>query len=350
MICFAWEGFPQYAARCVGALVRSINERVVVLATRPGVPVKGMEELSNCEVHWVKAKTVIDLRQELGEIPRCLFSSAWWAPEFCNSWSIVRKNGGLVFGMIDNNYLPTIKCFLNGIRFRVCYAHRFDGFLVPGNSGVRLLRSYGVEDKKIAKGMYCADSSLFCSSIPLSKRHKSILYTGRLIGLKNVIRMSNAFLKANQEVGEEWKLEICGDGPLRNQLPRDSSIVTHGFVQPEFLAGLYQKMRCLVLPSFWDHWGMVVHEAALSGCMLLLSNRVGAADDFLSPNNGALFNPSDESEMVKAFCKVMTMTDEEMDNAGRISLQLAKSSDQNLFVQSVCKLAGIKEFRREAGY
>lgn len=341
MICFAWEGFPQYAARCVGAFVRSTNERVVVLATRPNVPVKGMDELSNCEVRWVKAKEAVNLRQELGEIPRCLFSSAWWAPEFCNSWSIVRKKGGLVFGMIDNNYLPTIKCFLNGIRFRICYARHFDGFLVPGNSGVRLLRSYGVEEKKIAKGMYCGDSSLFYSSIPLSKRPKSILYTGRLIGLKNVIRMSNTFLKANQEMGGGWKLEICGDGPLRDQLPKDPSIVTHGFVQPEFLAGLYQKTRCLILPSFWDHWGMVVHEAALSGCMLLLSNRVGAAEDFLSSKNGASFNPFDENEMKNGYCKVMSMSDDEMDTACQISAQIAKASDQNLFVRSVCKLAGI---------
>ena len=40
MICFAWDGFPQYAARCVGAFVKTTSEQVVVVGTRPDVPVE----------------------------------------------------------------------------------------------------------------------------------------------------------------------------------------------------------------------------------------------------------------------------------------------------------------------
>ena len=68
---------------------------------------------------------------------------------------------------------------------------------------------------------------------------------------------------------------------------------------------------------------------------------MGAVEDFLSPKNGASFDPFDEDEMKKGYCKIMSMSDDEMDAAGQLSAQIAKASDQNLFVQSVCKLAGI---------
>ena len=60
MICFAWNGFPQYAARCVRELVKKTNEKVVVVATTPSVPIKGMEDVCGCEVIWVKDNCAIE--------------------------------------------------------------------------------------------------------------------------------------------------------------------------------------------------------------------------------------------------------------------------------------------------
>ena len=77
MICFAWSGFPQYAARCVGAFVRQSNERVVVIGTTPDVPIKGMETLSGCPVYWVKPNDAIDVGKLLGEIPRFIYLTAF---------------------------------------------------------------------------------------------------------------------------------------------------------------------------------------------------------------------------------------------------------------------------------
>ena len=77
MICFSWLGFPQYGARCVRAFVRSTNERVVVVASRPDVPVSGMEKLAECEVHWVGLNDVVSLKELLGEVPRVLTVPGW---------------------------------------------------------------------------------------------------------------------------------------------------------------------------------------------------------------------------------------------------------------------------------
>ena len=77
MICFSTLGFPQYGARCARAFVRSTKERVVVVATRPDVPVKGMEELAECEVHWVRLNDNVSLKELLGEVPRVLTVPGW---------------------------------------------------------------------------------------------------------------------------------------------------------------------------------------------------------------------------------------------------------------------------------
>lgn len=342
MICFAWKGFPQYGARAVGAFVRSTKERVIVLATHPSVPVEGMEKYAECEVIWVKERVQVDVKALLGEVPRCMFSSAWWAPEFSKSWSVVRTNGGRVIAMIDNNYVPTLKCFLNGLRFRVCFARRFDGYFVPGNSSVRLLKSYGVAESKIAKGFYCADANLFRLGPPPSRRPKKILFTGRLIERKNVLRTCAAFIRANQKVGGGWTLDVCGVGPLVDRIPVVPEINIRGFVQPEEIAALYQEARAFVLPSLEEHWGLVVHEAALSGCMLLLSDRVGAADDFVTKENGALFNPHDKTAIEAAFLRVMTMSSEDADRAVTAAAVIAQNASLDLFVKGMHYFADMK--------
>lgn len=337
MICFAWEGFPQYAARCVGAFVKSTTERVVVLATRPSVPVEGMEAAAGCEVHWVANRQQADVIGILGEYPRYMFTSAWHSPAFSASWGMIREKGNKLVALVDNNYEPTLKCFLNGIRFRMLYRNRFDGFMVPGNSGVRLLRSYGVPEEMISRGMYRADSALFKSKILTEDRPRHILFTGRLIPRKNVIRMCNAFMRANARLRDEekWVLDICGTGFLESEIPQSRYIVKHGFVQPEEIAEKYQESQCFVLPSLSEHWGVVVHEAALSGCVLLLSDRIGAASDFLTEKNGCVFNPFDERAFETAFTRIMSMTREEIAIAGAESLRVAREEGLAVFVDGI---------------
>ena len=59
MIVFAWGGFPQYAARLVGAFVKSTDERVCVVGKPPAVAVEGMEKCTGCEIHWVQPNDTV---------------------------------------------------------------------------------------------------------------------------------------------------------------------------------------------------------------------------------------------------------------------------------------------------
>ena len=333
MICFAWGGFPQYAARCIGAFVDNTKEEVVVVATRPNVPIKGMEVLSRCPVYWVDMTDSQDIATIVGKIPRVLIVSGWCIHLFNRFRDEVRANGGMVIAMVDNNYCFSFRELLKSLRFRIFLNGRYDGFLVPGKSGERLLRFYGVAKDRIRKGLYAADETLFHCDIALTARRKKMLFVGQLIERKNIVAFAAAFIRAN--VRHEWELDICGCGPLKELLPHNESIHVYDFVQPEKLADIYASARVFVLPSLEEHWGVVVHEAALSGCVLLLSNRVGAMGDLLGQSNGYRFDPYSKDDMEQQITRCMGMSDIELQNAQKESLDLARQISRKFFGQSV---------------
>ena len=337
MICFAWWGFPQYAARCVGALSKAIDERIVVVATRPAVPVEGMDRLAGCEVKWIAEDDPRGIVELCGELPRVLFVSGWALAPFNRFRDEVHSGGGRVICMNDANFRLSCSEFLRGLLFRLRHRRHYDAFFVPGKSGRRLMRFYGVGSSKVAEGLYSADATLFHDGSPLAEREKKIIYVGQFIERKNVLRMCRAFRKAN--VKGDWSLELYGSGALAAALSAeaaDGSIKVNAFCQPEQLAEKYRSAIGFCLPSLEEHWGLVVHEAALSGCVLLLSNRVGAAEDLLVAENGIAFDPFSESAMTSAFARLMSMDLAQLCAAHDASLKMAGLVGLNKFVEG-CK-------------
>ena len=315
MIVFAWNLFPQYAARCIGAFARTTDEPVAVVATRPDVPIEGMERECGCPVYWVeRGREGGEKRWRWTKEITTLFTTGWNVPAFNQLRDLVRKQGGRTICLVDNNFIPSFREVIKSIRFRLFIRRHYDGFIVPGKSARRLLRFYGVPDEKIAEGFYAADESLFRPGPALEERPKKIIYVGRFCERKNVRRMLDAFARWRKEVEVDsgWELHLYGSGPLKEEIAqtlknsKTQTIHLHDFLQPEELAEKYRESRIFVLPSVEEHWGLVVHEAALSGCVLLLSNRVGAADDLLEEGvNGLTFDPFDVNDMAETLKAAM---------------------------------------------
>lgn len=352
MIVFAWDGFPQYAARCIVAFVKSTDEQVVVVATRPAVPIEGMDALCGTKVLWIGYDESRSLLDMLGEIPRLLIVSGWGISVFNHFRDEVRLSGGKVVAMCDNNWTGfTLKELIKAIRFRFMIRDKYHGFFVPGKSGIELLKFYGVDERIIATGLYTADSSLFSNGKPLAMREKRIIYVGRFVPYKNALRMVEAFAVAAGAVDAKWTLDLYGCGPLRSELDEliaavnaslahnGSRVECHDFLQPEELAVMYREARIFCLPSISEHWGLVVHEAALSGCVLLLGDKTGAADDLLGKGNGIAFNPSSVEAIEAAFRNAMSMDDCELANAQAESIDLASRIHMQKFVDSVSRFA-----------
>ena len=360
MICFTWWGLTQYAARAIEAFNKVSKEPVCVVATRPrSSPVKGMEQILTCPLVWVD-KNDVDFIDKLPEVPRLLFVSNWNLPCWQYLERIVKNNGGKTVAMIDTNYKSfgmgngRLKAFLRQLawimRFRFSIRRRFDRFFVVGASGQKLMCICGVSKDRVSIGLYGADSSLFCDGALLTDRPKRIIYVGQFINRKNVRRMIEAFIRAQNVAGKEardWCLDMFGAGPLSDSLEQtirqsnSQAITLHPFCQPENLAVEYRNSRVFCLPSLEEHWGVVVHEAALSGCALLLAQDVGAGADFLGHDNGAKFSPFSVNDMAKAMVCVMMWSDAQWNQAHAESVRMAASFGLERFVKSTSDICGM---------
>ena len=109
-------------------------------------------------------------------------------------------------------------------------------------------------------------------------------------------------------------------------------------MSPEQLPAIYRRARAFILASKEEHWGLVVHEAALSGCYLMLSNRVGAAEDLLREKNGGKFDPFRIEEMIAAFRQLAEMDDKEWEVVCQASVEMGKKRGLNSFVEGVANL------------
>lgn len=339
MILFAWIGFPQYGARCVDAFVKQSKEKCAVIATRPSVPVEGMERVCSCPVFWVGETQKVDVVGLIGEMPRVLIVSGWSVPSVNHLRDTVRKAGGRILCGDDENFDLNFREVIKAIRFNIRFRRLYDGFFVPGKSGVRLMRFFGVPEKRIYEGFYSADPGLFYSSKSILDRPKRILFVGQIIKRKNILPFAEAFLSIAEDIRKDWELEICGSGELEPELAllgrENPSLIVHSFVQPEQLAELYREARFFALPSLEEHWGLVVHEGALSGCVLLVSKQIGANDDFVTEENSCLFDARDFNSMKYAIEKALKMTDNQLLAASAKSLEMSKNASLEKFVDGI---------------
>lgn len=341
MICFTWRGFPQYAARCIADFVKKGREEVVVVGVRPSVPIEGMEKLVGCPVKWVGLDDHTSFDALGLDVPRVMFMSGWETTPFNDLYAEVKANGGKVVLINDANYQLSLKELLRALRFRLFQRKRFDGFLVPGKSGVKLMRLYGVPMNRVATGLYSADETLFKDGAPIMAREKRIVYVGQFIPRKNVLPLCRAFV-ASKGAERGWTIALYGSGEQKSALEQFAAespgIEVHPFVQPEQLAAIYQSARVFALPSLEEHWGLVVHEGALSGCLLYLSDCIGAADDLLSKTNGVTFDPRSVESMAAQLSGIYEMSDDQWSAAHDESILLAGKIGVSSFSEGVERL------------
>lgn len=159
-----------------------------------------------------------------------------------------------------------------------------DHVITPGISATQAVRKMAIPESKITTLMNCVDNQEWRVVHDLRKRTRSsghhFLFVGRLIPLKNVVNLIDAF---QARAKDDDRLLIAGDGPLRAQLEAQvrsqgiGGVEFLGHVLHEDLAALYARGHTLVLPSTQEVWGLVANEALASGLHVVLSDLCGAA-------------------------------------------------------------------------
>lgn len=133
-----------------------------------------------------------------------------------------------------------------------------------------------------------------------------ILYIGRLVHIKGIDLLLNAFAKAQTD---NTKLVIVGNGNERTTLENiaktlhiDNKVIFGGYHEGIELYAWYEIAHFFILPSRYEPFGAVVNEALVYGCPVVASNYIGALD-FINSSNGTIFNPLDENEFIETLNK-----------------------------------------------
>lgn len=306
-VAIGWHGLPIYAARQIA----SAGGAFPVIATRPAVPAVGMEEILGPRLHWIEAEEELSWGQLGLKVPRIFFQPSWFNRAYNSLGSEVYRSGGMVVLMFDNRWKGNLRQVLAAAAFRTIWRRKYTVAWVPGLSSRKLALFWGFRAERVFQGMYTADHSVFGAlhSMPVAGRKKRIIFVGRFVEEKGIRLLCDAWARIS-DFTDGWQLDLYGAGDLA-LVTNSPRLGVHPFQAPEVIASEMKSSRFLVLPSFDEHWGLVVCEAAQSGCGLLLSRAVGSRFEFQSSANGYCFREKDAGSLCNALKWAVAVSDQE---------------------------------------
>ena len=327
---FLYTELAGYMVKCINHLAETENLKVTVIAypinaeapfqfefhknvtvlSRPNFTTEQMIEL----VHALK--------------PKLIYASGWADKGYLK---VIKsfKSTPTAIGF-DNQWMGNSKQTVMSLLARFFIPKWFNFAFVPGAPQVTFAKKMGFKKEQIKEGVYCCDYPLFHSYGQEAKAHrenkwpKKLLWVGRYIPQKGAHQLWNAFIKAKEISGSNWELHCAGTGIDWEARVEHPSIHHHGFVQPKELKELILDAGAFVLPSPFEPWGVVAHEFAACELPLILSNTVGAANQFLLPGeNGWLTEIHNENALTEDLIALMKADEKTLRSYGKKSAELA---------------------------
>lgn len=213
-----------------------------------------------------------------------------------------------------------------------------DGFFCFGTMAANYLLGLGVPTRKILMRKNAVDNQALLAAYQrarpnrtaeqrrLGLKPKNLIFVGRLIEVKNLMALLDAFAETRQDNDlTNWGLLFLGDGPLAEPLRQRANElgltdVVHllpgraWYRVPDMLA----VADALVLPSRSEPWGLVINEAMVCGLPVVVSDRCGCVADLVQhERNGLIFDPEQPSQLTNRLTRLMTMTDASRADMGR---------------------------------
>ncbi len=176
-------------------------------------------------------------------------------------------------GFNGTDYFPGIKYLING--------HRKSEEKIVQRANA-IITSTKSEEKRINHSFQCKDKiaviplglpAHFWKDNPITHK-EGVICVGRIEGLKNQLNLIKAAKNAN------WSLKIIGKAAANQQdyfencqAEKSSNVTFEGWLDRDNLLEAYQNAKVLVLPSYFETFGLVALEAMSQGCNVVMANR-----------------------------------------------------------------------------
>lgn len=205
--------------------------------------------------------------------------------------------------VIESSYLESNISGLKGVLKRL-FIHRVSRVYASGKSQARLAKSLGCSGENIiiTKGVGIFN---YIQQPPFVHKQavRKFIYVGRLSEEKNLELLISVF-----NTLPDLELNIIGYGHLKDKLMRmsNANICFLGGVDNKELPRYYKSNDVFILPSYSEPWGLVVEEALNNGLPVILSDRVGCAEEILiEGKNGFTFKWNSESSLIDSINRII---------------------------------------------
>lgn len=242
---------------------------------------------------------------------------------------------------MDNQWRATPRQQLARIASKFNFLRMFDAAWVPGEKQKTFAQKLGFKESQIHTGFYSADLDYFNGVYERYREEKEnnfphvFLFLGRYAPEKGIDILIEAFEELKQEQPNDWKLICAGTGKLRDKYSDKEDIKHLGFVQPYELEGPMSKSGVFVLPSTFEPWGLVVHEAAAAGLPLIVTDVVGAAGQFAGADNALVIEPGSKSALKAAMASMMERSDTELLSMAKASHRIAQTITPDMWAEKL---------------
>lgn len=339
-----YEELATYFLNCLNYLAEHYDCRVLVIMKQinPIAPFEFDNIHPNLQIEEREKRSKKELTDLIRNFsPDFTYLSGWIHKPYLSSIKKLKLKN-VIIGF-DNQYNGSWRQKLGALYFRLNYKPFIKAAFVPGEKQVKFAEKLGFKPSCISKNLYCSDYELYNAFAEATIEEKLIqfpkrfLFVGRYIKEKGIQDLWEAFSEINSKTNTGWELWCIGKGPIT---PFHHPNIKHlGFVQPKDFKDIIKNTGVFVLPSFFEPWGVVLHEFTAAGFPIISTSAVGATEVFLKDGlNGYCINAGNKDSLKKAMKKIVSLNDSKLIQMSAESRELAKKITPALWTQSLLKL------------
>lgn len=271
--------------------------------------------------------------------PRIIYTSGWMDYLYCLVACKYRLKYKIpVIAGCDSQWQGG-KQWVNVLISSFCHKIWFSHILVAGMWQYEYARRLGFSKNQILTHVYSADVTTF-QTVDIDKKRydypKNLLFVGRFSKEKGITYLINAWNSISNYKG--WNLILVnGGGDI--SFKESSNIIIKEFMSQKELVDLMQNSGAFILPSIFEPWALVLHEAASAGLPILSSKKCGAVPYFVINNyNGFVFESESENAIKEKLEYLFNMNDAELIMMSEHSRSLSYRINPDIVASSILSI------------
>jgi glycosyltransferase involved in cell wall biosynthesis len=281
-----------------------------------------------CALTWnglPDSRLLLNKLEEFG--PDLILGAAYHIPAYravCRSFA--RK--ALRVYCTDNQWRGTLKQWV-GVASAPWYVRTFyDSVFVAGERQAVWGRQMGFHEDQIWHGCYSCDHQKFADAHSRRSARlepsRSFLNVGRLSPEKGIDILVSAYSGYRESSTDPWPLIIAGSGPMAACAENHEGVILKGFVQPDDLPALFESAGVLIVPSTYEPWALVIHEAGAAGVPVICTAECGASVRLVQDGySGYIVETGSSESLSRAMTRFACLSDDRRIAMGEASYSLS---------------------------